>query len=656
MRRTRAVECLAALLWHDAAFGLSHGSNRLKVESWDVCCKFTRGQTLEMFTQRNGSSWPTSCDHTLRYVFTKVDNPVAVLWRFCHLFERLIGQDSCLTNASITEGAEGLNRTQVGLLAGLVGFMPRGRITWVQYLALSTMQDLCNKYFLAPPSASAGQEELCIQIVTRHVTRLLADHDFWHDWSDRRIAESLVFQGALGEAIFAVPRNWSVADAIPERQDELWTRFVKRAPDYNWNSTTTLQREESFGRAGLRSAESLVPVLLREPPLEALLPVLGEMRQRLAEELHPDGLGSERMGIRRKRYGQLEAGSVTVGSGSYFQSWRRRIREAVADESRIPLQPLGPFANPNSSDVVWSRRCGVVLTWVDLAWSECVHIVNKYQGAVMSIRWDGKNLANWMSDGVSVTGSTCRVVMNRAVLRPVLDGMLLGEDCKELYGRAFEEDASEIWKIFPVNYHASPLALELVERLVVGRLLSYYYGNASLLDRASGDAERLAILRVIGQTVASIYYYLSNISPFERGSPVAIAVLHHALWMRLAADEGKASPAAGRKVLRCLGLWRRGSYPPSDDCHAIRSDGDWFTKHLYGVLLEHPIVKSPDQLSACVLAALSQVAAEAGVKDREQEGGGALAAAGKDRAATAAATDGCTGDADSTLSCSGFRP
>uniref|UniRef100_A0A7S0AUQ7 Uncharacterized protein n=1 Tax=Pyrodinium bahamense TaxID=73915 RepID=A0A7S0AUQ7_9DINO len=142
------------------------------------------------------------------------------------------------------------------------------------------------------------------------------------------------------------------------------------------------------------------------------------------------------------------------------------------------------------------------------------------------------------------------------------------------------------------------MAIDLVSGIVVDGLLKEYYAAASMLDamRASG-AQLLAMLGNLAGLVARVFYYLANLAPFSRGSPAAIMMLHHAMWMRLASSKKQ------RQVLQCLGLWRNGSYP-LEECLIVRHASDRFTRHLYGTLLEHPSVRSPEELAKCMAAVL----------------------------------------------------
>lgn len=163
--------------------------------------------------------------------------------------------------------------------------------------------------------------------------------------------------------------------------------------------------------------------------------------------------------------------------------------------------------------------------------------------------------------GVTMGPAGCRVVMNRAVLRSVFDGLLLGANCWAWYGARSMTDSSRLFGNFQ---HASPLAVDV---LVLSHMQEHYEayrrtlaelqdlteaededdedeGAPAPLDVAAASVPLLAEMR---RQLAALFFYVFSTTPYLRTTPTAGLALHHAMWLA-------AVPAGPRreKALLCI--------------------------------------------------------------------------------------------------------
>uniref|UniRef100_A0A7S4UZL4 Uncharacterized protein n=1 Tax=Alexandrium monilatum TaxID=311494 RepID=A0A7S4UZL4_9DINO len=604
-----------AALWN--AFVTLVGAGRLLEPRWQDCCQHTLGRSLADFTENQelslGDPWPPSCSQLMSLALTNFRDPAVLLWNMCYAFSNLLGknEDGRISRKSIRASAAKTQYLLRQFMMTVIRALPDERMTWTQFTALWITHLLCKITGLdegetrtvlrACEGGNCGPSE-CADAVADHAKALFEDSENWPYWKDATLVQRVFLSQALQHT---APEDWTIPDGITEEREELWTRFVMRVPFYA--GVGSLREEEESGTVALQTAEAVVGMLEKELPAFVLLRRLGEVRSAAGG---PQGALDQRnsrtpldFGESRGCSAEKPSWATTTVSGAYLDGWKRRLGRATDHES-VEETPMGPFAAPVSRDLVWSRKCGVVSTWADVPWARCAPVLEQCYGANWST---AEGTPAWHMAGVMRLGDTCRIVTNRAVLRSVLDGLLLGEDCKTSVGAGIR-DVTEFWKLWPVSYRASPLAVELIQRTVLEDLLSDYYAAVSKLIDPTNSPNLLDLLGNLTRIVSHTFYYLSTAGPFHRGNPIAIIILHHAMWMRLASVQEKwkasaRSRMAGKEVLRCLGLWRNGSYP-TDECLSVRDVEAGFTESLYGKILDHPSVKSPQHLAECVAAAL----------------------------------------------------
>ena len=339
-----------------------------------------------------------------------------------------------------------------------------------------------------------------------------------------------------------------------------WLRFLVFLAQHN-PEEAEVGRQEAFGRRQLSAAQSLSRQLhdpsVRPQTPEQLLVLARRLRQRSG------GTGRFAEDDASQLRSQSLSFVLTPITHKYSLQWNLTLSRRLSEGREPFFEPDGPSGR--------SAACGATITHVWLPEAQCDPVLRQLAPGVDF--WSGENWHELVG-GIRRRPDGCRIVMNRAVSRPVLDGLLLGEECFSWYGSRSMSSAS---RLFGNMQHASPLAIDV---LLVTVLQEHYTAYLKLLDQHSATAEgpSLAHWQDAQRHIAAIWYYVSNLVPFPRGTLTTSLMLHHALWLGLLPE------AESETTLLCIPPLRRNVLADFEAMSVARVD-EWVSE-VYWTLFE----------------------------------------------------------------------
>lgn len=582
MTRARVARRPPALLLALAAPG-ADGSADLLSASGKRCCQdvLRPGFADGPLAASPDGWWPADCGWQRRLFFVPAKHAEgqktlrAILLKACRAWERLVGEGLAITPQTALPGKGPAMR----LVNATLPFFPYGRLAWAQFSALFAQFKLCEAWN-ADADVKKGGQELCVGADGSDcdcMSVVLDNLPLLFGGLPARAADDSAYLGRLLH-MFGQERLQPKETAFQHElgvagRGEAWGRFLFRQ-NLSRRSDGFVDQQRAWATAMSEQGFAVAAHIAKErPDATALLTFVGAARGKVE-----DRSGGKNFAWGAPRTGRFVQTIVTPMQGHlmYPWHWRDTLSRRLARGRR-------PFDCPGD-DAGRCRACAAVATWVELPWAECEKI-SASLGATIGRPGDT------MVAGVSKVGlDTCRVVMNVAVAQSMFDGFLLGEDCSEWYGHS-QNELSWSYRLWPIMFHASPLANDIVQRSLLHRELQGYYAimtelSSHLMCRAEGE---LAVDFVIPhpgwarlvQQLARIYWLFLNLLPYVRGSSTAGLLLHHGLLLAVFPQARRAAV-----LTRCVSMLRQQRFP---DWDAMGSSVEDWSSEVYPSLFERPI-------------------------------------------------------------------
>lgn len=509
-------------------------------QSWRTCCKYPLGQTGDQFYQSDELGpkecliplgvWFAACNRNLPGInFAKT-----TFWQICKEFASLHeydfrnrGKNDAVNLLSLEAARQtGTTSTLMDMLEQIVKLFPNKRLSWNEFGNIVLMHNMCVRSnakvkkwqrwrgCAKEPSCETAE---CQAIVVSHFRQMLDRVDL-NSGDDAELARYFL---SLTASQLPPPGDETMMTKITENRDELWTRFSQRIPLYPDRARETLDFQKQWGKHCLEAASNISRDLEKQPKMLALLKRLGQARVDVARK---QGTPYPELVAKELRFKRPPETWITPIGERYHAAYGHALLEVSKDPANEGL-----FAVPNSSRFAWARKCGAVLSWTTVPWSDCKPIIKKKGSRALDSVL--RNEPDALTYGVSNVGNDCLIVMNNIIMRPRIDGLLEDEKCVTPLG--FPHDGSDmIWTMLPQNLHASSLATELIQSIVLKRLLASYYAELEYLKQAIDEGTQLAVLDRIGSIISDMVYYVSNVTPWISGTSTSVNLLHHAMWMR----------------------------------------------------------------------------------------------------------------------------
>ncbi|CAE8642283.1 unnamed protein product [Polarella glacialis] len=334
--------------------------------------------------------------------------------------------------------------------------------------------------------------------------------------------------------------------------------------------------------------------------LDTWLEALGDARQAMLDGREQVDGEQRQLGQRRWRDTQR---TLTPISGQYRPMWREAMLRRVAAlaegtaSSTLAGGSSAPFELPDegrdsgrgsgsgSFSKIRARnwRCGAVISWATLP-MDCEAVASEISDVISSSH--AKTPPSLLP---AADGSSCHCILNRALLRSPSDAAALGfDDCGSWFGLpSVRHNAS--YAVRPQWLHADPVAVAVLERVVLPEVLQQFVQAAEAVKVAAGDAatddqKLLDLLTTAVRRIAEFTFYMFNGAPYTRGSAAIGVLAHHALYLWLIgppADVGVQAAERGTlarhrlQAMRCLPHWQRHSMPDIEASSAHTAQDYW---------------------------------------------------------------------------------